>query len=243
MAYELGRFSIAQISDYETALEEIKTGRKRTHWMWYIFPQLVELGYSVNAKIYGIRGKAEALAYIEDDFLRQNLIEISNVLLELPYNNPTDIFGFPDDLKLKSCMTLFSEIAPELDIFQKVLDKFFNGNKDKITVNLLKRKLTLDEIFLIEPKQWGLRGDTILWDKIKESFKGEEIPETTEILKTKIYEKYFEFTGHELKFDDEIFYKDSMDNGGMSRGQIMPAWWIEEGIPLIVKNAVRLRGK
>ena len=94
-----------------TALGEIKNGRKESHWMWYIFPQLKELGYSSTAKYYGLT-KDEAKAYIKDEILKSRLLEISQVLLELTSNNATEIFGYPDDLKLKSCMTLFSEIAP-----------------------------------------------------------------------------------------------------------------------------------
>ena len=138
MDYDLERFYKVQKFDYPVALNEIKNGQKESHWMWYIFPQLKELGYSSTARYYGLT-KEEAIAYIKDEVLKSRLIEISNVLLELKSNDATEIFGYPDDLKLKSCMTLFSEIAPEIDVFDKVLEKFFSGKKDNKTVELLKK--------------------------------------------------------------------------------------------------------
>ena len=138
MNYDLQRFHKAQIFDYPMALGEIKNGRKESHWMWYIFPQLKELGYSSTAKYYGLT-KDEAKAYLKDEILKSRLIEISQVLLELKSNDATEIFGYPDDLKLKSSMTLFSEIAPEIEVFDKVLQKFFSGKKDNKTLELLKK--------------------------------------------------------------------------------------------------------
>ena len=138
MNYDLQRFHKAQIFDYPVALGEIKNGRKESHWMWYIFPQLKELGYSSTAKYYGLT-KDEAKAYINDEILKSRLIGISQVLLELNSNNATEIFGYPDDLKLKSCMTLFSEIAPEIEVFDQVLEKFFSGKKDDKTLKLLRK--------------------------------------------------------------------------------------------------------
>ena len=136
MNYDLQRFHKAQKFDYPVALDEIKNGQKESHWMWYIFPQLKELGYSSTAKYYGLT-KDEAKAYIKDEILKSRLIEISQALLELTSNNATEILGYPDDLKLKSCMTLFSEIAPELEVFDQVLQKFFSGKKDDKTLKLL----------------------------------------------------------------------------------------------------------
>ena len=125
--------------DYVTALSEIKNGRKESHWIWYIFPQLKELGYSSTAKYYGIEDRGEAEAYIKDDLLRERLIEISEALMFLESNNPTDVMGYPDDLKLRSCMTLFNIVAPEIDVFGKVLDKFYSGRTDDRTVELLSK--------------------------------------------------------------------------------------------------------
>lgn len=137
MDFNLARFKEAQESDYPIALEEIKSGYKTSHWMWYIFPQLKDLGYSPTAKYYGIEGKEEAIAYLNDEVLRTRLIEISTALLSLKSSNATEILGYPDNLKLKSCMTLFLAVAPQIDIFEKVLEKFFAGEKDEKTLELL----------------------------------------------------------------------------------------------------------
>ena len=137
MDFNLDRFKEAQKSDYSIALKEIQNGYKKKHWMWYIFPQLKDLGYSPTAKYYGIEGKSEAIAYLTDEVLRARLIEISTALLSLETSNATEVFGYPDDMKLKSCMTLFSAVAPQIDIFEKVLEKFFVGEKDKKTLDLL----------------------------------------------------------------------------------------------------------
>ena len=139
MEYDLERFKKAQRQDYVTALSEIKNGRKKSHWIWYIFPQLKELGYSSTAKYYGIESRGEAAAYIKDDLLRERLIEISEALMSLESNNPSDVMGYPDDLKLRSCMTLFNIVAPEIDVFGMVLDKFYSGRKDDRTVELLSK--------------------------------------------------------------------------------------------------------
>lgn len=137
MDFNLARFKEAQKSDYSIALKEIQNGYKKNHWMWYIFPQLKDLGYSPTAKYYGIEGKSEAIAYLTDEVLRARLIEISTALLSLKSSNATEILGYPDNLKLKSCMTLFSAVAPQIDIFEKVLEKFFAGERDKKTLDLL----------------------------------------------------------------------------------------------------------
>jgi len=139
MNFNLDRFKKAQERDYPVALQEIKNGHKQSHWIWYIFPQLSELGYSETAKYYGL-SKAEAEAYIADEVLRNRLVEISTALLELESNNATEVMGYPDDLKLKSCMTLFTEVAPEIDVFRKVLEKFFGGEKDRKTLELISQR-------------------------------------------------------------------------------------------------------
>ena len=107
MPHDLTRFKKAQEHDYETALAEIRSGQKQSHWMWYIFPQLDGLGFSEISQYYGIKGIEEARAYLADDFLRSHLVEISERLLALESNNATQVMGYPDDLKLKSSMTLF----------------------------------------------------------------------------------------------------------------------------------------
>ncbi len=134
---DLTRFLEAQKPDYKTALAEIRNGRKVTHWIWYIFPQLAGLGHSGNAKFYGIKDIEEADAYRAHPVLGTHLIEISDALLHLDTNNATEVMGSPDDLKLRSCMTLFSEVPGASPVFQKVLDKFFGGLKDEKTIDLL----------------------------------------------------------------------------------------------------------
>ncbi|QQL49130.1 DUF1810 domain-containing protein [Mucilaginibacter ginkgonis] len=132
--YDLNGFLKAQAGDYATALAEIKAGRKRSHWMWYIFPQIAGLGHSDMAKHYAIQNLSEAEAYLHHPTLGPRLIEISKALLDLPGSNATAILGTPDDMKLHSSMTLFSLLKNTDPVFQRVLDKFFNGEKDEQTV-------------------------------------------------------------------------------------------------------------
>lgn len=134
----LNRFIDAQLRDYPNALTEIKNGRKQSHWMWYIFPQIAGLGMSEISTYYSIQDFDEAKAYMEEPLLRSHMLEICEALLEQECSDANKIFGFPDDMKLKSSMTLFAQACPDMDIFQKVLDKFFNGNKDQKTMDLLK---------------------------------------------------------------------------------------------------------
>mgnify|MGYP005773681557 FL=1 len=136
----LERFHKAQENSYSAALAEIKNGRKYSCWMWYVFPQLSGLGQSPTARFYGISDLEEAREYLKDEILGSRLIEISNALLALVSNDAYEIFGFPDVLKLKSSMTLFALADPNLDIFQKVLDKFFGGERDENTIRLLEQR-------------------------------------------------------------------------------------------------------
>ncbi len=136
----LNRFINAHLRDYPNALSEIKIGRKQSHWMWYIFPQIAGLGMTEISNYYSIQDIEEAKAYMEEPLLRSHLLEISEALLELETNDANRVFGYPDDMKLKSSMTLFLEACPQEKVFQKVLDKFFHGMKDQKTVNLLKNK-------------------------------------------------------------------------------------------------------
>lgn len=131
------KFLDAQKRDYEQALREIRAGRKRSHWIWYIFPQLKALGYSDTAKYYGLRDLAEAKAYLADPLLRARLIGISEALLALPGNDPTAVMGYPDDLKLRSSMTLFAAADPDCPVFRQVLDKYYGGVPDPRTLELL----------------------------------------------------------------------------------------------------------
>ena len=135
--YDLERFYEAQEYDYETALSEIRNGRKESHWMWYIFPQVSGLGRSTMAEYYAIRSREEARAYIEDPVLGKRLIEISQALLQVDSDDAEEVMGWPDNLKLRSCMTLFEEVAPEQPVFRSVLEKFYDGEMDGKTLDIL----------------------------------------------------------------------------------------------------------
>lgn len=132
------RFLTAQENIYETALEEIKNGRKRSHWIWYIFPQIEGLGFSTSSRKDAISGLPEAREYLDDPVLKERLIEISKVLIELPEYDPMKVMGYPDNLKLCSSMTLFHVADSEEPVFSLVLDKFFDGKKDENTMRILK---------------------------------------------------------------------------------------------------------
>lgn len=134
---ELEKFVVAQRHDYPIALAEISKGRKRSHWMWYIFPQLDGLGFSDMAKHYGIRDLAQASAYLRHPLLGSRLVEISKALLGHTGLSAHEIFGSPDELKLRSSMSLFASVAGAPMVFQQVLDGFFSGQKDIKTLRLL----------------------------------------------------------------------------------------------------------
>jgi len=134
---DLQRFIDAQEADFATALAEIKNGRKRSHWMWYIFPQLRGLGSSDTSRYYGIQSLDEAESYINHPVLGQRLIEMCLALLQLKSDNANEIFGSPDDLKLRSSMTLFASLPDAYPVFQSVLEKFFNGEADDKTLRLI----------------------------------------------------------------------------------------------------------
>ena len=136
---ELDKFVSAQARDYDTALAEIRSGYKRRHWMWYIFPQLQGLGFSPTAQYYGIRDLEQAKDYMAHPVLGPRLVEISGALLSLPGSNPSAVMGYPDDLKLCSCMTLFELAAPDEPVFGRVLEKYYGGRRDRMTLNLLGR--------------------------------------------------------------------------------------------------------
>ena len=135
----LNRFIDAQRPDYQTALAEIKNGRKRSHWMWYIFPQLAGLGFSKTSRFYAIKDRQEAEAYLRHPVLGGRLVEITHALVALDDDHATRILGSPDDLKLKSCMTLFAALPGAHTVFDDALKKFFNGMRDWETVRLLER--------------------------------------------------------------------------------------------------------
>lgn len=138
--YNLNRFKRAQVKDYKRALAEIKKGRKETHWMWYIFPQLADLGYSNMAQYYGIEDLAEARAYLRDPVLGPRLEEISQAFLNLRTNDPEAVLGQIDALKLQSCMTLFEAADPAAAVYSRILEKYYGGQRDQLTNMILEER-------------------------------------------------------------------------------------------------------
>ena len=135
----LDRFVEAQEHMYEIALEEIKNGEKQSHWMWYIFPQIRGLGMSSMAHIYGIDGLDEAKAYLDHPTLSVRLFEISEALLKHKKKRPEAIFGYTDAMKLRSSMTLFTLVSEDDSVFHKVLQAFYNGEMDELTIKLANK--------------------------------------------------------------------------------------------------------
>ncbi|MEE0344377.1 MAG: DUF1810 domain-containing protein [Eggerthellaceae bacterium] len=136
---DIQRFAAAQSNEvYDRALAEIRAGRKRGHWIWYIFPQVRGLGMSRNANYYGIGSWKELRAYVADDLLMRRLVEISQALLELEGNDPVSVLGGIDAVKVRSSMTLF-ELASDNPVFGQVLDKYYGGERDSLTLKLVKQ--------------------------------------------------------------------------------------------------------
>jgi uncharacterized protein (DUF1810 family) len=134
---DLDRFVKAQEMDYDKALREIKNGKKESHWIWYIFPQFAGLGFSYESYYYGIKSKAEANSYYNNEYLRSHLIEITTELLKLNTGKLADVVGITDYYKIKSCMTLFYNVSNN-KLFRDVIDKYYEGTYDEITLELLK---------------------------------------------------------------------------------------------------------
>jgi uncharacterized protein (DUF1810 family) len=135
--FNLNRFLQAQARDYEKALSEIKCGRKRTHWMWYIFPQFDGLAFSSTSKHYAIKSVDEAKAYLNHSILGTRLLECTKAVMAVEGRSASQIFGSPDDLKLHSCVTLFASVSPEGSVFERLLEKYYNGMRDEKTMGLL----------------------------------------------------------------------------------------------------------
>ena len=133
----LQRFLDAQDENYESAISELRRGRKESHWIWYVFPQVAGLGFSAMAQDYAIRTREEALAYLEHPILGQRLRECCQALLPHKGSRIEDIMGFPDDMKLCSSMTLFVSVSADPGIFQAVLDTFYDGQTDERTIAFL----------------------------------------------------------------------------------------------------------
>ncbi len=136
--YFLDRFADAQASKWKDVVAELSEGRKRTHWMWFVFPQLKGLGRSATAALYGIDGLREAKAFLAHPLLRARLEEVCRLLLALPPQPIARVLGSPDDLKLRSSMTLFAAADPEAVLYRDVLDRYFGGEPDPATLALLK---------------------------------------------------------------------------------------------------------
>lgn len=137
MEHNLKRFITAQKAVFQTAIAELQNGRKESHWMWYIFPQIQGLGFTETSKFYAIKNLQEAKEFLNHRVLGPRLVLISSVLLDSPLKDAHKIFGSPDDLKLHSSMTLFSEVPDADPVFKKVLDKFFESRKDNKTLKML----------------------------------------------------------------------------------------------------------
>ncbi len=139
--YNIERFLPEQENDYLSAFREMKAGHKQSHWIWYIFPQLRELGKSYMATTFGIQDINEAKEYLAHPVLGARLIDITQVILNLDDDDPVYLMGGTiDAVKLRSSMTLFAEISPEGSVFHRVLEKYFNGEKDEATLKLLAKK-------------------------------------------------------------------------------------------------------
>ena len=136
--FNLKRFIKAQSSSYETAMNELSSGNKTGHWIWYIFPQIDGLGSTDMTKLYSIKSVQEASAYLEHPLLGKRLIESCEILLNLDVPSISDVMGFPDDLKLRSSMTLFEYVSEPKSIFKKVLMRYFDNDLDKASLEVIK---------------------------------------------------------------------------------------------------------
>ena len=137
--YDLRRFTKAQRNTYDRVLAELRNGKKQTHWMWYIFPQIDGLGHSATSRRYAIKSIEEARQYLNHPVLGKRLLECVKVILAIEGRSISEIFGDPDDMKLKSSMTLFTCIPNSPSVLFRVLDKYFNGNRDVKTLQLFEK--------------------------------------------------------------------------------------------------------
>jgi uncharacterized protein (DUF1810 family) len=136
--FDLARFVRAQEGTYEHAVRELRSGRKRSHWMWFVFPQVAGLGYSPKAQRYGIRSLAEARAFLEHPILGPRLVESTRIVNGLQGPSAHQIFGYPDELKFGSSMTLFELVADAGSEFSTALDRYYRGRRDAMTLRLLE---------------------------------------------------------------------------------------------------------
>lgn len=135
--FDLTRFVTAQAHDYARALAEVRAGRKASHWMWYVFPQFAGLGFSPTSQFYAIKSRAEAGAYLAHPVLGPRLVEVAEAALAVEGKSAAEIFGPPDDLKLRSSATLFAQVSPAGSVFHRLLDRYFGGEPDAQTLRLL----------------------------------------------------------------------------------------------------------
>lgn len=135
--FDLSRFVQAQQQTYDQALSELQRGRKQSHWMWYVFPQLDGLGFSPITKRFSIKSEDEARAYLKHPTLGPRLLECAEAILSIEGKSAREILGSPDDLKLKSCATLFAHVSPPGSVFERILEKFYTGERDAATLRLL----------------------------------------------------------------------------------------------------------
>jgi len=136
-SHNLERFTEAQDPIYGNVLSELRSGRKRTHWMWFVFPQIAGLGTSRMARTFAISSREEADAYLNHPLLGERLRECTELVLAVEGRTINEIFGSPDDLKFRSCMTLFGNVAADSQVFEDALLKYFNGDPDPLTVERL----------------------------------------------------------------------------------------------------------
>jgi uncharacterized protein (DUF1810 family) len=136
--YDLQRFLTAQQAIHQQALREIRGGHKSSHWMWFVFPQLRGLGVSATSRRFGISGPDEARAYLAHPTLGPRLVEMAEAALDLDSSSAHDVFGYPDDMKLKSCATLFAVVSPPGSVFERLLAQYFDGERDTRTLALLE---------------------------------------------------------------------------------------------------------
>lgn len=137
--FDLNRFIIAQDKNYNNAFAELNNGQKRSHWMWYVFPQIDGLGHSTTAKRYAIKSIKEARKYLDHPVLGTRLLECTEAVLATEGRSISQIFGYPDDLKLKSSVTLFSYVAEPSSVFVSILEKYFQGEGDVRTLQILEK--------------------------------------------------------------------------------------------------------
>lgn len=135
--HNLSRFIEAQEQSYPVALAELQQGQKRSHWMWFIFPQLAGLGRSATAQYYAIKSLAEARDYLDHPVLGPRLVECAETVLGIQGRSAHEIFGAPDDLKLRSCATLFACVASAGSVFERLLDQYYQGEREAKTLRLL----------------------------------------------------------------------------------------------------------